>query len=65
LAARRSSAAFASIAFSLGYSEVSAFNHAFRRWVGQSPGDYRRLRAAGSQSTAAMTSGPTPRDRFE
>ncbi len=30
------------IAFSLGYSEVSAFNHAFRRWVGQSPGDYRR-----------------------
>ena len=37
--------ALAEIAFSLGYSEVSAFNHAFRRWVGQSPGDYRRLRA--------------------
>ena len=36
--------ALAEIAFSLGYSEVSAFNHAFRRWVGQSPGDYRRLR---------------------
>jgi len=34
--------ALAEIAFSLGYSEVSAFNHAFRRWVGQSPGDYRR-----------------------
>jgi AraC-like DNA-binding protein len=34
--------ALAQIAFSLGYSEVSAFNHAFRRWVGQSPGDYRR-----------------------
>jgi AraC-like DNA-binding protein len=29
-------------------SEVSAFNHAFRRWVGQSPGDYRRRRAARS-----------------
>ena len=36
--------ALGEIAFSLGYSEVSAFNHAFRRWVGQSPGDYRRLR---------------------
>jgi AraC-like DNA-binding protein len=38
--------ALGEIAFALGYSEVSAFNHAFRRWVGQSPGDYRRLRAA-------------------
>jgi AraC-like DNA-binding protein len=38
--------ALAEIAFSLGYSEVSAFNHAFRRWVGQSPGQYRRERAA-------------------
>ncbi len=38
--------ALAEIAFSLGYSEVSAFNHAFRRWVGQSPGQYRRRRAA-------------------
>jgi AraC-like DNA-binding protein len=37
--------ALGEIAFSLGYSEVSAFNHAFRRWVGRSPGDYRRLRA--------------------
>ena len=37
--------ALGEIAFSLGYSEVSAFNHAFRRWVGQSPGDYRRVRA--------------------
>jgi AraC-like DNA-binding protein len=37
--------ALGEIAFSLGYSEVSAFNHAFRRWVGQSPGDYRRQRA--------------------
>jgi AraC-like DNA-binding protein len=36
--------ALAEIAFSLGYSEVSAFNHAFRRWVGQAPGDYRRSR---------------------
>ena len=27
------------------HSEVSAFNHAFRRWIGQSPSDYRRLGA--------------------
>ena len=40
--------ALAEIAFSLGYSEVSAFNHAFRRWVGHSPGHYRRLRAVHS-----------------
>lgn len=30
------------IAMQLGYSEVSAFNHAFLRLVGQSPRDYRR-----------------------
>lgn len=42
------SLALAEIAFSLGYSEVSAFNHAFRRWVGESPGDYRRLRRSRS-----------------
>ncbi|HLH86942.1 MAG TPA: AraC family transcriptional regulator ligand-binding domain-containing protein [Xanthobacteraceae bacterium] len=47
--------ALSEIAFSLGYSEVSAFNHAFRRWVGQSPGDYRRLRAV-TRSAASATS---------
>jgi AraC-like DNA-binding protein len=36
--------ALGEIAFSLGYSDVSAFNHAFRRWTGQSPGQYRRQR---------------------
>lgn len=30
------------IAFLLGYSELSAFAHAFRRWTGRSPGAYRR-----------------------
>src|SRR6185437_15241101 len=47
--------ALAEIAFSLGYSDVSAFNHAFRRWVGQSPGDYRQLRAVHCKSAAAKT----------
>jgi AraC-like DNA-binding protein len=30
------------IAWLLGYSEVGAFNHAFRRWFGTSPGRARR-----------------------
>jgi AraC-like DNA-binding protein len=29
------------IAFLLGYSDQSAFNHAFKRWTGASPGEYR------------------------
>ena len=50
--------ALAEIAFTLGYSEVSAFNHAFRRWVGQSPGDYRRLHAGHFKATSAKESEP-------
>ena len=34
------------IAFLLGYAEQSAFNHAFRRWTGLSPGEYRRAAAS-------------------
>lgn len=30
------------IAFSLGYSDVANFTHAFRRWTGQAPRAYRR-----------------------
>ena len=32
------------IAFLLGFSEQSAFNHAFRRWTGSSPRKYRMLK---------------------
>ena len=28
------------VAFLLGYSEQSSFNHAFKRWTGASPGNY-------------------------
>ena len=59
------SLALAEIAFSLGYSEVSAFNHAFRRWVGQSPGHYRRLRAVHVNSAAAKKWKPPLVDRCE
>jgi AraC-like DNA-binding protein len=30
------------IAYLVGYSEVSAFNRAFKRWTGSTPADYRR-----------------------
>lgn len=42
------------IAFTLGYASTSAFNHAFKRWEGQSPNEYRRQllsQAAGPDAT--------------
>jgi AraC-like DNA-binding protein len=36
------------VAFLLGYSEVSAFNRAFRRWTGATPSEHRRRRHSGS-----------------
>jgi len=38
------------IACLVGYSEVSAFNRAFRRWMGTPPLDYRRKMTRGSES---------------
>ncbi len=37
---RREDASMIDIAFLLGYSEQSAFNHAFKRWTGSTPRDY-------------------------
>jgi AraC-like DNA-binding protein len=34
----------AEIAFASGYSDVSAFDHAFQRWFGRSPRAYRAER---------------------
>lgn len=34
------------IAFLLGYTEVSSFHHAFRRWTGKTPGQVRQEKAA-------------------
>jgi AraC-like DNA-binding protein len=30
------------VSYLLGFSEVSAFNRAFRRWTGSTPSEYRR-----------------------
>ena len=30
------------IAFLMGYTEISTFSHAFKRWTGKSPAAYRR-----------------------
>ncbi|MEX0304279.1 MAG: AraC family transcriptional regulator ligand-binding domain-containing protein [Leisingera sp.] len=38
---RESDLALAEIAFLLGYSGLSSFSEAFRRWTGQSPGQFR------------------------
>jgi AraC-like DNA-binding protein len=38
----RSDTALAEIVFLLGYSELAAFAHAFRRWTGRRPGAHRR-----------------------
>lgn len=38
----------AEVAFLLGYSEVSAFGRAFRRWSGMSPAEYRKAHLSGS-----------------
>ena len=34
------------VAYLLGYSEVSAFNRAFKRWTGSTPSDHRRQRVS-------------------
>uniref|UniRef100_B8HZ47 Transcriptional regulator, AraC family n=1 Tax=Cyanothece sp. (strain PCC 7425 / ATCC 29141) TaxID=395961 RepID=B8HZ47_CYAP4 len=39
---REAQIAISEIAFLLGFSETSAFHRAFRRWMGVSPGDFRR-----------------------
>lgn len=44
------------IADKLGYSEPANFSHAFRRWSGQTPGEFRRQIITGQTSIGQFTS---------
>jgi AraC-like DNA-binding protein len=43
------------IAWLLGYSEIGAFNHAFKRWTGTSPGRARNLAASPASSSPSIS----------
>jgi len=45
---RKNKYALSEIAFLLGFSELSAFSRAFKRWTGQSPASYRRSNGSGA-----------------
>ena len=42
---RRSNLSISDVAYQLGFSDVSTFTHAFRRWTGYAPRDWRKLHA--------------------
>jgi AraC-like DNA-binding protein len=43
------------VAFLLGYSEVSAFNRAFKRWTGSTPSEYRLTARESSRRAAPLS----------
>jgi AraC-like DNA-binding protein len=46
---RKPDATLCDVAFLLGFSEQSAFNHAFRRWTGRTPREYREAMSVDSR----------------
>jgi AraC-like DNA-binding protein len=42
---QRRDATLEQIAVRLGFSELSTFHRAFKKWTGSAPGDYRRARS--------------------
>ncbi|HXJ84508.1 MAG TPA: AraC family transcriptional regulator [Candidatus Methylomirabilis sp.] len=59
---RQPSPTLTEIAYLLGYSEVSAFNRAFKRWTGATPSEYRRG-ASRSAANRRAGGGAHPRPR--
>jgi AraC-like DNA-binding protein len=50
------------IAWLLGYSESSGFNHPFKRWTGTAPGEARKSRVAGQHRSKDAQEPPTQND---
>jgi AraC-like DNA-binding protein len=55
---KRADVSIHDVAFLVGFSQQSTFTHAFRRWTGLSPGEYRR-------QAGASNGGPAARGRLQ
>jgi transcriptional regulator GlxA family with amidase domain len=49
---RAGARSIAEIAVAVGYETEPSFRKAFRRWMGRSPGEYRRNRASDSEGAS-------------
>lgn len=53
----------AEVGFFLGFSDVSTFYRAFRRWTGSTPAEFRQKKAAPANQLAAPVNAPSRRRR--
>lgn len=57
---RETTLSFGEVAFMLGFSSPGAFQRAFKRWTGETPGDYRRRVLAQRQRQSSVASSQRP-----